>query len=532
MNNCFVSSSSFAALLFAGLVCIASPADAGGLGIPGYGSQAQPRAGAFVAKADDPSAIFHNPAGLVKLSGTVIQLGINLINFSQSFQRAGNYDQCTGAKCPAGGVSYAGQAYEKVENQSHGKFSIGDYAVVPLFSVASDLGLDLPFVFAAGIFAPVAGSPDREYSPEYVLGQDPTIAPPPGRYDIIRQEVAVILPSLALGYRVNSKWSVGARISWGFGSLKGATSTWGERNYEEWDGLDAVFEVDVKDNFVPAFGVGALYKPKDNLELGFNYRSAASVHASGTGTPTSGQGLLLGGQDPLSPKTQAPYVCGPGGDIVAFTTCVNIELPRMASVGARWFSEDSKGRERADIELDVQWENWSAASQTVNLVDAITPAAVEGLPPSVIRHGFKDVFSIRLGGSYTHAIGDNLLSIRAGLAHDTETAETSWTRLDQDGFARDTLALGTAFELPGWRFELSGGVVLEGSRTVDHGGCNPTANDIGCNGDGFETPVGRRDAPDPAQPTAFDRDQSQSPFNAGVYEQGYVFLGMGVTAWF
>ena len=154
-------------------------------------------AGAFAAKADDPSAIFHNPAGLAKLTGTIIQLGINFVNFSQTFQREGVYDQCTDPKCPDGGLPFAGQPYEKIENQAHGAVSIADFAVVPLISAASDFGLDIPIVFAAGIFAPVSGSPDREYAPDYSIEADPNTPPPPGRYDIIRQEVVVVLPSPA-----------------------------------------------------------------------------------------------------------------------------------------------------------------------------------------------------------------------------------------------------------------------------------------------------------------------------------------------
>ena len=519
------------ATLLTAVLALPQHSNAGGTAIPGYGSQAQPRAGAFVAKADDPSAIYHNPAGLVKMSGTVIQLGINLINFSQTFQRSGSYDDCTGAKCPVGGVPYAGQPYPKTENTSHGAVHVGDYAVVPLISVVSDLGLDLPMVFAAGVFAPSVGSADRDIDSDYILQSDPNSPPPPGRYDILKQEVAVLFPSLAVGYKVSEKLSLGARISWGFGSLKGVSSTWGERNYEEWEGLDAVFAVDASDSFVPAFGVGALYQPRPNVELGFNYRSAASLHTKGTGVPTTGTGLLLGGVEPLSPKVSGSLSCGPGGTIAAFAACVELELPRMASLGGRYYWEDGKGREMADIEFDVQWENWSNASNLVNLVDATTPAAIEGIPPSVIRHGFKDVFSFRLGGSYSIPLGKNTLGFRAGLAYDTETAETSWTRLDQDGFARTTAALGLAFEVPGWRFELSGGTVLEGTRVVDHGGCNPDDSNIGCSGN-VEDPVANRNAPDPAQPTNEGRFQTQSPFNAGTYEQGYLFLGGGVTAWF
>lgn len=507
---------------------------AGGITNPGYGSQAQPRAGAFVAKADDPSAIFHNPAGLAKLKGTIIQLGVNLINFSQTFQRSGTIDACTDLKCPVAPLPYEGQPYELVENQSHGKIHIGDFAVVPLLSATSDFGLDIPLVFAAGLFAPGAGSADREYAPDYQIEADPNTPPPPGRYDVLSQEVAVLFPSVAAGYSISDKIDIGARVSWGFAELKAETALWGLRNYEEWEALDVQFATEAKDSFVPAFGFGALYRPRNDFEFGFNFRSGSSISAKGTGVAASGSATLQEGLDLLEPKTNGPFVCGAGGNLAALTTCIELDLPMVATIGGRWMLKDDDGSERADLEVDVQWENWSAASDTVILVDARTVTLPEGLPPSGVHHGFKDVFSFRVGGAYKLPIANDALSVRGGLAYDTETAPNSWTRLDQDGFARTTVGAGLAYEIPGWRFEFSGGAIIEGTRTVDHGGCNPDINDLGCELDNQETLIGDRVAPDPAQPLYSEESNTvaQSPFNAGVYEQGYVFLGMGVTAWF
>ena len=69
--------------VFVGLVSLAvsSVANAGGIFVPGTAPQAQARAGAFVAKADDPSALFHNPAGFSKGTGTVIQIGANFLDY-------------------------------------------------------------------------------------------------------------------------------------------------------------------------------------------------------------------------------------------------------------------------------------------------------------------------------------------------------------------------------------------------------------------------------------------------------------------
>lgn len=52
---------------------------AGGFAIDEQGAVAMGRANAFAAQADDPSAVFYNPAGIARLSGTQISIGANLI---------------------------------------------------------------------------------------------------------------------------------------------------------------------------------------------------------------------------------------------------------------------------------------------------------------------------------------------------------------------------------------------------------------------------------------------------------------------
>jgi long-chain fatty acid transport protein len=508
------------------LVATATPAFAGGVTLPGYGSQAQPRAGAFVAKADDPSAIFHNPAGLAKLKGTVIQIGFNLINYSLKFKRAGTYDNYTN---DGNNLDFAGEEYDWVENSAHGASAIGDFTAVPLLAAATDLGLDLPMMFAAGVFAPGAGSPDREFAEDYDLEANPELPPPPGRYDILSQEAVIIFPSLAAAYRVSDKLQVGARVSWGFGTAKGRSSVWGLRNYEEWEGNDGVFELEASDSFIPAFGAGVMYRPLDSVEIGLNYRSAATAAMKGTGRNSAGSGTLIDGMDAVEPRTEPPYSCGAGGTVSSQIACMDLKLPQVAALGVRYIVPDGKGGERADIELDVQWEDYSAASDVVNKVDAKTPT-LQKLPPGVIRHGFQDVWSIRLGGSYTVDMGDaGKVNLRAGYAHDTPAAPLSWTRLDQDGFAHDVAAAGVGYDLAGWRVEVSGGTVFEAKRVVDHGGCNPTVANPGCSGDGSDTPVRERNAPDPVQPLRGAGNQVESPFNAGQYIQSYLFFGFGLS---
>jgi long-chain fatty acid transport protein len=83
---------------FAGSIClialimISQPYLAGGNGFDIYeqGAKAVAMGGAFTAQADDPSAIFFNPAGITQLSGTQVSLGITPIMPSTTFQSDGN----------------------------------------------------------------------------------------------------------------------------------------------------------------------------------------------------------------------------------------------------------------------------------------------------------------------------------------------------------------------------------------------------------------------------------------------------------
>lgn len=50
-------------------------ASASGYAIYEQGAKAMANAGAFTARADDPSALFFNPAGIVQLKGTRFNFG-------------------------------------------------------------------------------------------------------------------------------------------------------------------------------------------------------------------------------------------------------------------------------------------------------------------------------------------------------------------------------------------------------------------------------------------------------------------------
>lgn len=511
-------------LVFVSVLLTAGAAHAGGLFVPGTGPSAQGRAGAFVARADDPSAIYHNPAGLSKTEGTVVMIGANFLDYDVSFQRAGTYEAPAGEDLP-----YAGQPYPEVSDESSPSLGIGGFQAIPLIAVATDFGRkDLPVRVAVGLYAPNA-YPERNFMPGYEF-EAPGEPPPPQRYDVVDQKAAMAFPSIAVAYRPIPNLDIGARFSVGFGELEATSYTWGVRNYEEWVARDGVFHIEATDSFVPAWGLGALYRVGDMLEFGLSYHSSARVDAKGFGTAVIGSDLGVGDEQEFIEPENEFVGCEAGGTLERLKACIGVPLPQMATVGARWIMTDAVGREVADVELDVRWENWSNASTYDVVVDG--KSGLTGLPlqPSVIRHGFDDVLSVRLGGSYTLPVGFHHVIFRAGGAYDTAAAPSSWQRLDIDGAARTTLALGAAYKSDRFRVDVAGGMVLEPDRTAP--ACNPTTAMPGCEDPANDTSFVDRNSPDPVQPLATQSQQVQSPFNGGTYSSGYLLASLGVTLWF
>lgn len=498
---------------------VPSSARAGGHYVPGWGPHAQGRAGAFTAKADDPTALVHNVAGVAKLDGTHVYVGANFLRLSQQFTRLGSYED-TGE-----GEDYIGEAYPTVENEADPSIGFAGFQAIPTIVVTTDFGQpQLPVRWVFGVFAP-QGFSSRDYAEFHDLPGVTDPAPGPQRYDVFYQTGVAAYPSVGAAWRVLPGLDVGARFSWGFATIHTKKVVWAIRNYEEYNEKDSVFDVKTSDGWVPSFALSALYRPTPFLELGAHYHSASKIRSKGEGSATSGNALPT--EASTSPVPDEYARCAPGGEVGAIKTCINFNLPALATLGGRYIWRDGAGRERADLELDVRWENWAQASTTVSFADGMDGSG-QFLNESSISHGFVDVFSVRLGGSYR---ATEAITARGGVAYDTSTAPVSWTRLDADGKERATFAAGIAYSGERYRIDAGAGYVWEPTRTVSHDcqePAGPSVGSVGCSGMG-DTPVPDREAPDPGQPKQGPLNVVESPFNAGKYVSSYVMFSLGVT---
>ena len=277
-----------------GLLCVGWPraTHAGGLYLPGSGAISTSRAGAAVASTDDGEALSINPAGLAKTHGTTITVSAALIYYSMQFSRSGTYDALATDDQP-----YEGTPYETIKNDPSPPLGIGKLQPIPVIAIVTDFGGKLKNLrIAGGLYAPNA-YPFRNMSGNYVFNGDFSRPPPASRYDIIEQEAAVILPSVAASYRIAPNFDVGVRASFGNAHLKSTVAIWGNPgNVNESIKEDALFTVDAKDNFIFGYGIGATFRPTPQLELAAVYNSSIGIQATGQATSENGPAVSLNGE--------------------------------------------------------------------------------------------------------------------------------------------------------------------------------------------------------------------------------------------
>jgi len=68
------------------LVGLTTAAFAGGFSFTEHGAAASGKANAFAGEANDPSAIFYNPAGITQLSGTQFMIGTSIVKLDSTFR--------------------------------------------------------------------------------------------------------------------------------------------------------------------------------------------------------------------------------------------------------------------------------------------------------------------------------------------------------------------------------------------------------------------------------------------------------------
>lgn len=281
---------------------IAGPANAAGFGLFQHGGRTTGQAGAFVARASDPSAVTFNPAAIARLDGFQLQGGLDFANDTDSFKGdfVGTFD--------AGHViQFPPAVYATWRAAEDSRWAVG-------------LGLDTPFWTT--------------------LDWKPALFPE--RFTQKKFKLAVFELHPVVAFRLSEGWSVGGGVRY----LKGTLEQDDNRAFLL-VGLPiprTVVEEEREANS-DVDGVGwdlALHYATERWGWGGVVRSAVELEGSG-----DARFRIRDAQ--LPPAAEVLFT--PSGSVRQ-----TFELPMEVRSGI-WFAPYPELR----IELDAAWQRWSGA---------------------------------------------------------------------------------------------------------------------------------------------------------------------------
>lgn len=358
-----------ATCITAAVVGTASMSFGAGFKISEQGAKAMGMANAFVAQADDPSALAFNPAGIAFQKGTQMQVGTTTILVPQT--------KFTGTTRLSGATV--------VDEKAN-----ADIFIAPTVYATTSLE-DMPLSFGLGInsFHPLAKRWDtssafrdsiQSISIKPVNFQ-PTVA---YRFDDLK---------LAVAGGVDVTYAQVSLQKMAYVQIPNLPLVYGPlaNTYQELGTVGA-------DATATGYGynLGLLWKPVNNLSVGAAYRSKIKLGLEGDANflRTGANAAALG----FTSQT------------VRTTGSTDITLPDALSLGVAW-----KPIDKLTVELDAERTGWSCYNQ-LELKFGPGMTAFNGKPDP---KNWENVWAYRLGAQY--AVTPKM-DLRAGYAYDNSPA--------------------------------------------------------------------------------------------------------------
>jgi long-chain fatty acid transport protein len=401
------------------LLLTASTSFAAGFRIPESGAKAMGMGFAFTAQADDPSAIYFNPAGLTQLKGNNIMLGATYLRLSDA--------EFTGSTPLTGGAT-------RSESQNSLDFIIPN-------AYYTKTTADGYISYGVGIFSPFGLGQEYKDKNTSIF-----------RNQITKIDLMTVVVNPTIAFKINEFLSVGAGIDWMYGKamlektpvgpgavgnlynskLKGDGDTWG-------------------------YNFGVLLKPTENFRIGANYRSPFTLEIKnadvniGNPNPLYGVAPALGTPPPSTTKGSA-----------------TVKMPATFALGAAY----TMGK--LTVEVDADWTFWHSFNNLPITIQNPVPT----LPSTENPTQWEDVVAFRLGVEYRVT---DPLSLRAGFVYDpTPVPASTMSPLLPDSIKLDYM-LGAGYKIGAWTIDVAGMYIDKKDRTVSNIRVEGT-NPVGQNG--------------------------------------------------
>lgn len=450
------------ACVMAGVI---APASAFGYGIevPENGGVAFGRAGAFVARASDPSALMLNPGGMGNLRGFQLTLSTNMVLFDHCFQRSGSYDGINDAtqlnvagtrfEGPGPNGASPGDAYYTYGNVAYPRIC-KDASVGLALQLLATYRINNRFTIGFGVFSPSTQGSTQNF-PDTVTATGTVggvarnfLAPSPARYLLFRKSLTVLYPTIAFGARITDWLSAGISGHLGYANYNFGLHANANYNGPQSPATDVFIGLGASGIF-PAFTVGFLATPHRMLSIGANFRYNATVNASGTAN-----------------NRYQPYSPSPVESSFSVDRLI-ANLPWQLRAGVRFAlpragrptQNDGSGQydpmtdDVFDVEADFVYEATSMLSSTSLrntgsiLTDRASGMAVAAPRAIDIRSALSDVMGVRVGGDYNAIPGR--LAVRAGFSYESAGASPDLAQIHLPSYAGVSLHGGLTVR---WRW--------------------------------------------------------------------------------
>lgn len=326
-------------------------------GSPVHGSKAAAMGTAFVAIADDPSAILHNPAGLTKSTGTNIYAGWTTVIPSTEFQ------------------NLSGES-EKTKDQ--GFFP-------PHLYLSSDFGME-NIVLGLGVYSPF-GIGGKKWSENGLT-----------RYTSTESTIATVSVQPTVAWRITPNISIGVGVFYMYAQNEAEMMV--DQSFFGFQDGKASIEADGSGW---GYNLGILLTPFEKLSFGFAYRSGVEIDQNGTAKLEN-----------IAPALQPLF----GGSQFETNVHTTLDFPSLASFGVaykptdkltleldfEWGGWSSFDKQNLDFENEIPGAGLSDASTSLDWEDAwIIKVGTEYL--------LNDRLALRAGYSYIESyVPDHTLS--------------------------------------------------------------------------------------------------------------------------
>ena len=375
----------------AAVIGTASLSLAAGLRVNEQGAKAMGMGNAFAAQADDPTALYYNPAGIAFLKGTQVSLGSLVISVPET--------EFTGTT-PLSGGNGTTSVFEKAKK---------DLFIAPnLYATYTMENIPLTFGLGINSIYPLAKSWDDSSA---------------FRSQIMNISVKPINFQPTVAYRfdsLNLAVAAGIDVTHAIVSLQKMA----------YDGSAELGSLGVDGTATNVgWNAGLKWKPRPDLSFGVAYRSEVALHIDGSANflATTPAGHTAIGINAPTADTRTRATSGASSTIT---------LPDSLTLGVAWQPTD-----KWTLEFDAERTGWSSFN---NLLINFHNPQMSAFNNNPIPLSWKDVWAYKFGGQY--ALNKNI-DLRAGYMYDTNPIPDSTLGAILPDADRHSFSFGTGIHV-------------------------------------------------------------------------------------